>query len=205
MSGKIRSTPLLGRGHGRERGLSRTPLRTGRVSYACRHCAAARVKCDEIKPCTRCCSRNITCELNPATRSSSTDALHIHLRRNVNSNRGGGGGDHPVMMYSTIRPQHDYTSSATGDAVYKSEMHQLGSDPSMAMTLRSQRVLDFDSSQGPGPYGLAFYSRYPGYPPRPAQQETPSSQSQGATHSRRGSWEVPHISGHQAVSCHSCR
>ncbi|KAF5482805.1 hypothetical protein CGCS363_v015154 [Colletotrichum siamense] len=52
-----------------------------------------------------------------------------------------------------------HSSSATGDAIYKSEIHQLGSGMSTAMTLRSQRVLDFYSSHGPGPYGLAFFSR----------------------------------------------
>ncbi|KAJ0348570.1 hypothetical protein COL154_013737 [Colletotrichum chrysophilum] len=150
--------------------------------------------------------------------------MHIHLRRNVNDSGGGGGGDRPVTMYTTVRPQHDYTSSAyqtppqqqparlqvdasdlvipgqyteaaqppmpegatglmpgavrvlraqmgapgfgfdaeghsssaTGNAVYKSEMRQLGSGPSVAMTPRSQWVLDFYDSQGPGPYSLGF-------------------------------------------------
>lgn len=33
----------------------------GRVSHACRPCAAARVKCDDSKPCQRCITRKLSC------------------------------------------------------------------------------------------------------------------------------------------------
>lgn len=46
----------------------------GRVSYACRACASARVKCDEEKPCKRCVTRNITCVSSEA---GSAAAMHL--------------------------------------------------------------------------------------------------------------------------------
>ncbi|PHH69008.1 hypothetical protein CDD82_130 [Ophiocordyceps australis] len=46
----------------------------GRVMQACRPCAAARVKCDETKPCRRCLDRNIAC-LVPD--SSAATAVHL--------------------------------------------------------------------------------------------------------------------------------
>ncbi|KAE9565739.1 hypothetical protein CGMCC3_g18079 [Colletotrichum fructicola] len=66
-----------GQSHGSKRnrhpGTSPNPRR---VSYACRRCASSRVKCDEVKPCTRCCSRNVDCEPS-SSRHSSTAAMHL--------------------------------------------------------------------------------------------------------------------------------
>lgn len=57
----------------------------GRVSHACRACAAARVKCEEAKPCTRCRSRNLTCEY-ASTEAGSAAAMHLlHLSSNARS------------------------------------------------------------------------------------------------------------------------
>jgi hypothetical protein len=51
----------------------------GRVSHACRACATARVKCEEMKPCGRCRNRNITCEFG-GDGAGSTAAMHLlHL------------------------------------------------------------------------------------------------------------------------------
>ncbi|TGJ85872.1 hypothetical protein E0Z10_g2864 [Xylaria hypoxylon] len=49
---------------------------SGRVSHACRPCASARVKCEEIKPCQRCQKKGLTCEY-AATEPGSTTALHL--------------------------------------------------------------------------------------------------------------------------------
>lgn len=50
-----------------------------RVSHACRGCAAARVKCEETKPCTRCRTRNQVCEYS-AAEAGSAAAMHLlHL------------------------------------------------------------------------------------------------------------------------------
>ncbi|KAI0430237.1 hypothetical protein F5Y09DRAFT_308240 [Xylaria sp. FL1042] len=49
---------------------------SGRVSHACRQCAAARVKCEEIKPCQRCQKKGFTCEY-AANEAASTAALHL--------------------------------------------------------------------------------------------------------------------------------
>ncbi|KAJ8114691.1 hypothetical protein ONZ43_g4841 [Nemania bipapillata] len=52
---------------------------SGRVSHACRPCAAARVKCEEIKPCQRCQKKGLTCEY-AATEAGSVAAMHLlHL------------------------------------------------------------------------------------------------------------------------------
>ncbi|KAI1128422.1 hypothetical protein F5Y10DRAFT_240667 [Nemania abortiva] len=52
---------------------------SGRVSHACRACATARVKCEEIKPCRRCQKKGLTCEY-AAAEAGSAAAMHLlHL------------------------------------------------------------------------------------------------------------------------------
>lgn len=52
---------------------------SGRVSHACRPCASARVKCEEIKPCQRCQKKGLACEY-PTTEAGSAAAMHLlHL------------------------------------------------------------------------------------------------------------------------------
>ncbi|RWA14639.1 hypothetical protein EKO27_g438 [Xylaria grammica] len=59
---------------------------SGRVSHACRPCASARVKCEEIKPCQRCQKKGLTCEY-AATEAGSTAALHLlHLSADARNN-----------------------------------------------------------------------------------------------------------------------
>ncbi|KAI0974289.1 hypothetical protein F4678DRAFT_458255 [Xylaria arbuscula] len=48
---------------------------SGRVSHACRQCATARVKCEEIKPCQRCQKKGFACEYS-VNEAASTAALH---------------------------------------------------------------------------------------------------------------------------------
>ncbi|CRK17525.1 hypothetical protein BN1708_012083 [Verticillium longisporum] len=50
-----------------------------RVSHACRGCAAARVKCEETKPCTRCRTRNQVCEYSAAEAGSAAAMYLLHL------------------------------------------------------------------------------------------------------------------------------
>ncbi|KAM0481349.1 hypothetical protein ACHAPX_003453 [Trichoderma viride] len=45
---------------------------SSRVTQACRPCAAARVKCDETKPCRRCVSRNLACSSFETSPGSSS-------------------------------------------------------------------------------------------------------------------------------------
>ncbi|KAK4672909.1 hypothetical protein QC763_107150 [Podospora pseudopauciseta] len=60
--------------------LSSAALGAGRVAHACQACAKARVKCEEMKPCTRCKNRGITCEVA----SSEDAAMHLlHLSANA--------------------------------------------------------------------------------------------------------------------------
>lgn len=55
----------------------------GRVAHACKACAAARVKCQEEKPCQRCVNRGLTCVSSEA---GSAAAMHLmHLSANAHS------------------------------------------------------------------------------------------------------------------------
>ncbi|KJZ79034.1 hypothetical protein HIM_01807 [Hirsutella minnesotensis 3608] len=55
----------------------------GRVTQACRPCAAARVKCDETKPCRRCVNRKLTCV---SSESGTAAAMHsTHLSANAHT------------------------------------------------------------------------------------------------------------------------
>ncbi|CAM1505632.1 Fc.00g112690.m01.CDS01 [Cosmosporella sp. VM-42] len=55
----------------------------GRVAHACKACAAARVKCQEDKPCQRCVRRGLTCMSSEA---GSAAAMHLmHLSANAHS------------------------------------------------------------------------------------------------------------------------
>ncbi|ROV99929.1 hypothetical protein VMCG_06185 [Cytospora schulzeri] len=57
----------------------------GRVAHACQACAKARVKCEEVKPCSRCRSRNLTCEY-ASSEAGSAAAMHLlHLSANAHS------------------------------------------------------------------------------------------------------------------------
>ncbi|KAH9999580.1 hypothetical protein F4779DRAFT_605364 [Xylariaceae sp. FL0662B] len=60
----------------------------GRVSQACRPCAAARVKCEEIKPCSRCRNRQIDCEVAPSEAGSAA-ALHLSVNAQNNTSSHG--------------------------------------------------------------------------------------------------------------------
>ncbi|KAF4984072.1 hypothetical protein FZEAL_651 [Fusarium zealandicum] len=56
----------------------------GRVTHACKPCAAARVKCQEDKPCQRCRRRGLTCV---AAEAGSSAAMHlVQLSANAHSN-----------------------------------------------------------------------------------------------------------------------
>ena len=37
----------------------------GRVSQACKSCAASELKCDQVKPCRRCRDKNVVCDYAP--------------------------------------------------------------------------------------------------------------------------------------------
>ncbi|KAJ9157752.1 C6 transcription factor [Pleurostoma richardsiae] len=57
----------------------------GRVAHACVACAKARVKCEEVKPCARCRSRNINCEYS-SSEAGSAAAMHLlHLSATAHS------------------------------------------------------------------------------------------------------------------------
>ncbi|KAJ5490007.1 C6 and C2H2 transcription factor [Penicillium expansum] len=49
-------------GHSSAPGQNLSPRTRGRVSQACKSCAASKLKCDDEKPCRRCLRRNQTCQ-----------------------------------------------------------------------------------------------------------------------------------------------
>ncbi|KAI1639473.1 hypothetical protein F4809DRAFT_648556 [Biscogniauxia mediterranea] len=117
----------------------------GRVSHACRPCATARVKCEEIKPCTRCRNRNLNCE-SASSEAGSAAAMHLlHLSANAHNNIGGPGpaSNHssessPSMRQDQMQLVAPPTSVAMGEspenmanAVVKSEHTQLQTPDTM--------------------------------------------------------------------------
>jgi hypothetical protein len=79
------------------------------VSHACRHCASARVKCEEIKPCKRCRNRNLTCEFG-SSEAGSAAAMHLlHLSATAHSHSQ----MHAQSMSPTQPSQEDASSRTT--------------------------------------------------------------------------------------------
>ncbi|CAF3466118.1 hypothetical protein SNK03_008191 [Fusarium graminearum] len=54
-----------------------TALNSGRVTHACKACAAARVKCQEEKPCQRCTRRGLTCVSSDAGSAAAMNLVHL--------------------------------------------------------------------------------------------------------------------------------
>jgi hypothetical protein len=55
--------------------------KNGRVSQACKTCAASKLKCDEEKPCRRCGEKHLVCDW--AQDGSSIDAFPQPQRHGV--------------------------------------------------------------------------------------------------------------------------
>ncbi|KAK4158487.1 zinc finger protein klf1 [Chaetomidium leptoderma] len=76
-----------------------------RVAQACAPCAKARVKCEEIKPCTRCKNRGLPCEVA----SSEDAALYlVHLSGNRAGHQDAG------------QPQHQLPAAVTSSSFMQS-------------------------------------------------------------------------------------
>jgi len=79
---------------------------SGRVSHACRSCAAARVKCEENKPCQRCQKKGLTCEY--AASESGPGAAHLHrssIDIHHNSNASGASSHSSQLSPATSQDQ----------------------------------------------------------------------------------------------------
>ncbi|KAI1333412.1 hypothetical protein F5Y16DRAFT_407248 [Xylariaceae sp. FL0255] len=98
----------------------------GRVSHACRGCALARVKCEEIKPCKRCQKRGLTCEFASAEASSAAAVHLLHLSASAHND------GVLVCSYSSSfgRPSTSYVMDNTPlggflrDVIYAQPFHQ---------------------------------------------------------------------------------
>ncbi|KAJ4268432.1 hypothetical protein NW762_002495 [Fusarium torreyae] len=62
-----------------------TSLNTGRVTHACKACAAARVKCQEEKPCQRCVRRGLTCVSAEAGAAAAMNLVHLSASARAHS------------------------------------------------------------------------------------------------------------------------
>jgi hypothetical protein len=100
----------------------------GRVSHACRACATARVKCEEIKPCKRCRNRNLTCEY-ASVEAGSAAAMHLlHLSTTIHSDPGsaqGISGSLPADQSPSISYNQYHNQMQTQSPQTKAEESQL--------------------------------------------------------------------------------
>ncbi|KAJ4009023.1 hypothetical protein NW752_008973 [Fusarium irregulare] len=62
-----------------------TALNSGRVTHACKACAAARVKCQEEKPCQRCTRRGLTCVSSDAGSAAAMNLVHLSASARSNT------------------------------------------------------------------------------------------------------------------------
>ncbi|KAI0394029.1 hypothetical protein F5Y17DRAFT_429694 [Xylariaceae sp. FL0594] len=127
---------------------------SGRVSHACRSCAAARVKCEENKPCQRCQKKGLVCE--NASESGSGSAMHLH-RRFIESPHGSSTPNTPGAPSSSthLRPttSQDQRLEATGTVaqLISREDHENTGNTDIKPDLRSQL---------PTPDGMMGQSHY---------------------------------------------
>ncbi|KAI1340408.1 hypothetical protein F5Y15DRAFT_415298 [Xylariaceae sp. FL0016] len=128
----------------------------GRVSHACRACAAARVKCEELKPCTRCRNRNLNCEyLSPEAGSAA--AMHLmHLSANAHGNM------NPSM------PAPPSTLSAGSSPAYQDQGHPTPVTHIQGMSGSPNDLpgafVKPEHGQMPTPDGVVEQSNYEGFP-----------------------------------------
>ncbi|KAM7223238.1 hypothetical protein V8F06_001451 [Rhypophila decipiens] len=114
----------------------------GRVAHACQACAKARVKCEEVKPCTRCKTRGITCE----HASSEDAALHLlHLSSNGRSSSHAPSFG-PESSYRPPPPPPPVTADRKLESVSPSVHTQISSYPSHQLELQSTNQASIPSS-----------------------------------------------------------
>ncbi|KAI0021456.1 hypothetical protein F4780DRAFT_737475 [Xylariomycetidae sp. FL0641] len=130
----------------------------GRVSHACRPCAAARVKCEEMKPCTRCRNRNLTCE-SASSEAGSAAAMHLlHLSASAHNDLG----QHHHHPHPSQTQDQDGSLAAyhdQGNPIVANTMAAPGGSPGnlSATGVKPEQV------QIPTPDGVADQSNYGGY------------------------------------------
>lgn len=128
-------------GNGTKRRRINSSPGAGRVAHACQACAKARVKCEEVKPCSRCRNRNLACEY-ASSEAGSAAAMHLlHLSANAHSSAATTAAT-PV----TIAPM---TSSSVHGAV--TESHSLGPEPIPSHTAQPGHTQGFRTTQSAAP------------------------------------------------------
>ncbi|KFZ19754.1 hypothetical protein V501_00524 [Pseudogymnoascus sp. VKM F-4519 (FW-2642)] len=145
------------------------PSRPGRVSHACKACAAAKLKCKEEKPCQRCEAKGITCEYNEtdATVNGSwqlSSSSHDTIQQNI----GNPSSEDTFATQSANEPrqpqEHDIMDYTSGSNLVLGELASRGGehviDPAqshnrddmsislpMDTSLSSNALIDCDESE----------------------------------------------------------
>ncbi|KFY88805.1 hypothetical protein V498_06665 [Pseudogymnoascus sp. VKM F-4517 (FW-2822)] len=143
------------------------PSRPGRVSQACKACAAAKLKCNEEKPCRRCEAKGMTCEYNePIVTGSWQQSSSSHDTRQQNmdnplsedtfvahtTNEPNQSQEHDIMDYTlgTNSGQGEPTSKH-GEHVTEPAQSRTRDDMPMSLpmdtSLSSDALIDCDESE----------------------------------------------------------
>jgi Fungal Zn(2)-Cys(6) binuclear cluster domain/Zinc finger, C2H2 type len=124
-----------------------TEPNTGRVSHACRPCASARVKCEELKPCTRCRTRKLNCEYS-SSEAGSAAAMHLlHLSANAHSSVSSSP-NHGSLLKSPSLPPPNHSS--------QQRVRNTAESPSLTQNSSSKG----DEAQLPTPDTVMEHGRY---------------------------------------------
>lgn len=109
----------------------------GRVAHACKACAAARVKCQEDKPCQRCVKRGLTCLSSEAGSTAAMHLMHLSASAHATSHSSPDGhedaspttsydqSDFPTIAPLAVRPDVEQDSPASRTSPSKAEEGQL--------------------------------------------------------------------------------
>ncbi|KAF5019022.1 hypothetical protein F66182_8972 [Fusarium sp. NRRL 66182] len=116
----------------RKRRRNTTALNTGRVTHACKACAAARVKCQEEKPCQRCVNRGLACI---SAEAGSTAANLSHLSASTHANTTSGDEDDSAdaaSEYAMASASNFHHQQSTGQAFLSQQLPFRNSEPQLA-------------------------------------------------------------------------
>lgn len=109
----------------------------GRVAHACKACAAARVKCQEDKPCQRCVKRGLTCLSSEAGSTAALHLMHLSASAHATSHSSSDGledasptasydqPDFPTMAPLNVRQDVEQESPASRTSLSRAEEGQL--------------------------------------------------------------------------------
>ncbi|KFY95369.1 hypothetical protein V500_02820 [Pseudogymnoascus sp. VKM F-4518 (FW-2643)] len=141
------------------------PSRPGRVSQACKACAASKLKCKEEKPCQRCEAKGMTCEYNETeaivTRSwQQSSSSHDTTQQNMDNplsedafvahsaNEPRQSQEHDIMDYTSgTNPGLSELALTGGEHVTDPAQSHMSMSLPMDTSLSSNALIDCDESE----------------------------------------------------------